>query len=219
MDCSISDIGARIAAMRKQRGISQDDLAKKLSVSREVVAKWENGTRDLKTQYTVGIANYFKVSCDEILRGIKASNISINERTGLSDKAIEALIFGHQHNRSYDVDIANHIIESGGFGVLVSDVYKLIVGAMDDKRALEKIAQFRKIEDGHVEKLSKDEIITLQRIQREMQEAWEEKAEFREYQIVSSFRGIAQIAFKELLPIVERKKEVLEEEASNDENQ
>jgi len=91
MSCSISEIGTRIAALRGEREVSQDDLAKALNVSREVVAKWENGSRDLKTQYSVALADYFGVTCDELLRGIKPENIKINKELGLSNDSIEAL--------------------------------------------------------------------------------------------------------------------------------
>ena len=36
-------IGSRIQAMRKERGMSQEELANKLSVSRQTVSQWETG--------------------------------------------------------------------------------------------------------------------------------------------------------------------------------
>ena len=91
MPCSITEIGKRIAAIREAHGLSQDDLAKKLNVSREVVAKWETGSRDIKTQYTIALADCFGISTDEILRGVKAENVKINRALGLSDTAISVL--------------------------------------------------------------------------------------------------------------------------------
>ncbi|MCL2366660.1 MAG: helix-turn-helix transcriptional regulator [Oscillospiraceae bacterium] len=91
MSCSAIDIGKRVAKLREGRGLSQGELAAELHVSREVVAKWENGTRDLKTQYTISLADYFDITCDELLRGIKSENINTHEVTGLSDDAIDTL--------------------------------------------------------------------------------------------------------------------------------
>lgn len=90
------DIGLRISKLRELRNLSQAQLASELGkmglkVRRETVTQWENGTRDLKTEYTIKLAEFFNVSCDYILRGIEAENISVSEKTGLSDEAIKQI--------------------------------------------------------------------------------------------------------------------------------
>ena len=40
---STDTIGKQISAMRKQKGIKQDELAKAIGVSTQAVSKWENG--------------------------------------------------------------------------------------------------------------------------------------------------------------------------------
>lgn len=87
------EIGVRIAKLRENRNLSQAQLAVELDkiglkVRRESITQWENGTRDLKTEYTVKLADYFGVTCDYILRGIEADNISIAKETGLTNSAI-----------------------------------------------------------------------------------------------------------------------------------
>ena len=110
MPCSKKEIGDRIIALRTARGLSQLELAKGLHVSREVVAKWETGTRDLKTEHTIALADYFDVSCDEILRGIKSENVAIAEKIGLNDLAINNL------EQLKDVACVNDLICSEFFG-------------------------------------------------------------------------------------------------------
>lgn len=90
---NMASIGLRIAKLREDRGLSQKQLADELGkiglkVRRETVTQWENGSRDLKTEYTVKLADFFGVSCDEILRGIKAEHLSVAKTTGLSDETI-----------------------------------------------------------------------------------------------------------------------------------
>lgn len=84
-------IGDRIRNLRITKGETQVELAKALVVKRETVNQWENEARDLKTLYTVLLAKHFETTCDYILRGIESQNISVHEKTGLSDKAIEKL--------------------------------------------------------------------------------------------------------------------------------
>lgn len=93
MSCSKNVIGERIAALRNSRELSQQELSAALHVSREVVAKWENGTRDLKTEHTVALSDYFGVSCDYILRGVEAEKVDIHKLTGLSENAMNSLSF------------------------------------------------------------------------------------------------------------------------------
>lgn len=81
-------IGGRIEQLRKDKGLTQAELAKAMYVRRETIVQWENGDRDLKTQATISLADFFGVTCDEILRGIKAENVDINKKTGLTANAI-----------------------------------------------------------------------------------------------------------------------------------
>ena len=46
-------IGERIKKLREEKGETQAEVAKKLNVKRETVNHWENGERDLKTEYTI----------------------------------------------------------------------------------------------------------------------------------------------------------------------
>ena len=85
MECNT--IGERIVHLRKVKGISQGDLAKALFVKREVVAYWEEGRRDLKTDYTIKLADYFGVTCDYLLRGIQSENVDIARSNTLTGSA------------------------------------------------------------------------------------------------------------------------------------
>ncbi|MBQ7171698.1 MAG: helix-turn-helix domain-containing protein [Clostridia bacterium] len=61
------NVGKTIAALRTANGISQQTLAERLSVSRELVSKWENGTRTPDYPTIERIAELFGVPADRIL--------------------------------------------------------------------------------------------------------------------------------------------------------
>jgi len=84
-------IGNRIRDLREAKGDTQAYVAKILDVKRETVNHWENGVRDLKTEYTIKLAKYFDTTCDYILRGVKAENVDVNIKLGLEDDVIEIL--------------------------------------------------------------------------------------------------------------------------------
>ena len=116
------EIGKRIKELREKKGLTQKELAENLSVKRETVNQWENGTRDLKTEYTIKLADFFEVTCDEILRGVKAENVSINKELGLSDSAIEILNILKSTDCDDVLNVINFLIETLRFKLIHEDV-------------------------------------------------------------------------------------------------
>lgn len=66
---SISKTGQRIALLRKEKGITQDQLAGILNVSGQAVSKWENGHALPDTTILPSIAKVFNTSIDRLLTG------------------------------------------------------------------------------------------------------------------------------------------------------
>lgn len=62
-------IGARIAALRKDRGMTQQQLADLLSVSNKAVSRWEREESAPDLSLVPMIADIFGITCDELLRG------------------------------------------------------------------------------------------------------------------------------------------------------
>ena len=60
-------LGERIAELRKERKISQEDLADILCTSRQAVSKWERGESDPDIDRLKDLATYFNVSIDYLL--------------------------------------------------------------------------------------------------------------------------------------------------------
>lgn len=61
------EIGAQIRALRKQKGISQDILARHIGVTYQAVSKWENGSTMPDIAMLPTIARFFGVSTDYLL--------------------------------------------------------------------------------------------------------------------------------------------------------
>lgn len=57
----------QIALLRKNRGITQEELAQRLSVSPQAVSKWENGHSLPEVSILVELAEILRVTVDEIL--------------------------------------------------------------------------------------------------------------------------------------------------------
>ena len=59
--------GEKIAALRKEQGMSQEALGEKLSLSRQAVSKWENGTSDPSTSNLCALAKLYGIPVEELL--------------------------------------------------------------------------------------------------------------------------------------------------------
>ena len=60
-------VGMKITEYRKLKKLKQDDIAKKLFVSRQLVSKWENGTGIPSVDDLLGLCRIFQTSFEELL--------------------------------------------------------------------------------------------------------------------------------------------------------
>ncbi len=58
----------KILSLRTERGMSQDDLAEKLEVSRQSVSKWETGQSTPDLDKIIRLADLFGLTVDELVR-------------------------------------------------------------------------------------------------------------------------------------------------------
>lgn len=61
-------LAEKILSLRTARGMSQDDLAEKLEISRQSVSKWETGQSIPDLDKIIRLADLFGVSVDELVR-------------------------------------------------------------------------------------------------------------------------------------------------------
>lgn len=62
-------LGKRIAALRKEKGMTQEELAEKLGVSPQAISKWENGQSCPDISLLPRLAAIFGVTTDLLLTG------------------------------------------------------------------------------------------------------------------------------------------------------
>lgn len=61
-----NELGTRIRALRKERGLSQEALAQALEVSRQAVTKWEDGSSLPSTANLFALSGFFGVPLAEL---------------------------------------------------------------------------------------------------------------------------------------------------------
>ncbi len=95
------ELGERILSLRKERGLTQDELAAALYVSRQTIYKWESG----KAQPDIGrlrqLCLLFHVSADELLLIVPAKDtpLSIPKKSGSANEKAEIQPVRHTKKR------------------------------------------------------------------------------------------------------------------------
>lgn len=147
MDISTAN---RLYELRKQHGLSQDELAEKLNVSRQAVSKWERSESSPDTDNLIALAKLYGISLDELL-DYAPQKTSDNEQNAQSSNAQN----GEEHTQEsgftytgdgehvhidengihvHDKDGSNVVIK-GGIAKLVNKIVGEI--HVDDKTALQ----------------------------------------------------------------------------------
>lgn len=66
-------ISRNLTALRQYHKYSQEEVAEKVGVTRQAVAKWESGSADPSTTNLLALAKLYGVEAEELLRGIDRS--------------------------------------------------------------------------------------------------------------------------------------------------
>ncbi len=145
------NIAKNIADLRKQKGVTQEQLASALSISSQAVSKWETGTSQPDTLTLPLIADYFGVSLDSLYYGQDTPGDEVYEKAfrkvalhaQMSKESYEdaLTLFGHAHHGisrgnvrvsngridSYPIHISNEnglsLVSGKGYGAIVTRAF------------------------------------------------------------------------------------------------
>ena len=85
--------GEIIKKLRTDKGLTQDELAEKIYVTRTAISKWESGRGFPNIESLKAISKYFSVSLDELLSGEEILAIAENDNKQ-KERTLRGLIFG-----------------------------------------------------------------------------------------------------------------------------
>ena len=87
------EFNEKLQELRKQKGVTQEELANYLYVSRTAISKWESGRGYPNIDSLKAIAKFFEVTIDELLSGDELLTIA-EEDTKQKERTIRDLVFG-----------------------------------------------------------------------------------------------------------------------------
>lgn len=97
--------GKRMSVLRRKAGLSQTDLAEKLSVTSQAVSKWECGNAVPDIDILLELSHLYKVTINEMLEDVDLLCELTGKETGRSGIAY----FVPEQERDYNIEWANEI--------------------------------------------------------------------------------------------------------------
>ncbi len=118
------EIASRLAKLRKEHNLSQEELAEKLGLSRQAVSKWERAEASPDTDNLIMLAKLYDISLDELLHA-DAQEYAAVEQEAL-DKAGEGKSFEkpevvHIGLKGIHVEDGENYVHVGWDGIHVRD--------------------------------------------------------------------------------------------------
>ena len=81
----------KLQELRKNKGLTQEELAEKLFVSRTAVSKWESGRGYPSIDSLKEIARFFSVTIDDLICSDEMISLAENEKREFADKYISLI--------------------------------------------------------------------------------------------------------------------------------
>lgn len=100
------EIGNKINQLRKLSGMTQEQLAEKLNVSRQTISKWESDSTSPDLESIVKISRIFHVSLDDLL---KEGEVGVANKTD-EQITLEDLMKINLHNRKMTLLLISGLI-------------------------------------------------------------------------------------------------------------
>ena len=137
-------LSEKLYKLRKNSGLSQEQLAEKLNVSRQAISKWESGTAVPESEKLVTISNYYGVSVDYLLKDqeekVSGTDSSVEEKpkmiagiiiciAGIVSMIIWGLLSIFSPEASEQMSESSMITIDGNGIFLILCVVAIIVGA------------------------------------------------------------------------------------------
>ena len=85
------EIGRRVRHYRMKNGWTDNELGQMVGMSGKSLNNKERGDRDFTWDEIIRLADVFKITLDELIRGIKPENLSAHRKTGLCNEAVNNL--------------------------------------------------------------------------------------------------------------------------------
>ena len=92
-------IGGFLKELRKEKGVTQEQLAEQFSVSNRTISRWENGNNMPDLDILIEISDYYEVDLREILNGERKSE---NMDKKMKETVLQAVDYTNTEAEKYN---------------------------------------------------------------------------------------------------------------------
>ncbi|OLR54986.1 transcriptional regulator [Hornefia porci] len=110
-------IGTFLKELRKEKDLTQEDLAEQLNVSNRTISRWETGSNMPDISMLVEIADFYEVSIPEIIDGERKSE-NMNQET--RDTAIKMAEYSKNEVKVGKQKVIGYLMSVFGIFIIVS---------------------------------------------------------------------------------------------------
>ena len=121
--------GERLYQLRKEKNISQEELAELLDVSRQSISKWENDKAYPEMTRLLFMSDYFDVSLDYLMRGTEPDEEPLEPATQYKAKNLLAVWNSFTSNLSGKQRKLVMLLYYLVIGVCIAIIFSFIYGA------------------------------------------------------------------------------------------
>ena len=115
-------IADRIQSLRKSKGMSQEELADRIGVSRQAVSKWESEQATPDLEKVVIMSEIFEVTTDYLLKGIEP--VKADEHKTMAD-VIDQKVLTEKNGKRMKIALKWFLIGAGA--LLAIDLISMII--------------------------------------------------------------------------------------------
>ena len=127
----------KIAKLRKEKNISQEELAEVLSTTRQAVSKWERDESYPDVDKLKDLATFFNVSIDYLL-----DYENNNEAVNIFVKRLQEAVKKETYDIAIDEIKKMIITNNNNFNLYVCSIYYLMASKMDSKNSYDLIIDY-----------------------------------------------------------------------------
>ena len=127
-------VGERISLYRKERNLSQEELATVLNVSRQTISKWETGDTLPDVYNAVALASLFHVSLDALILGNSLPSGQTSYIQNLKEKRqkmnLWAIVVGSFGSLSFGLSLVlsdAFELEKASIGILMAIIFPILM--------------------------------------------------------------------------------------------
>ncbi len=119
------ELGKKIYQLRKLSGMTQEQLAEKLNISRQTLSKWENGTSMPDVESVVRLSALFQTSLEELL--LEEDGHVEEKRTQIT---LDDMMRINAHNRRMNLLLCGGLVFLA-IGIMIAAFGKMLETVME----------------------------------------------------------------------------------------